>query len=77
MNIRPSIIDAGYATGIDTSVFKARSVRNASSSHAYARGVPIADILRAADWTNEKTFRKYFLRCCEASRTDVACTSGM
>ena len=37
------------SSGIDTSVFKAHSVQSASSSHAYARGVPIADILRAAD----------------------------
>ena len=65
-----------HSSGIDTSVFKAQSVRSASSSHAYARGVPIADILRAADWTNEKPFRNYYLRC-EASLTDVACTSGM
>ena len=54
------------SSGIDTSVFKAHSVRSASSSHAYARGVPIADILRTADWTNEKTFRKYYLRSCVA-----------
>ena len=66
-----------HSSGIDTSVFKAHSVRSASSSHAYARGVPIADILRAADWTNEKTFRKYYLRSCETSSTDVACISGM
>ena len=65
------------SSGIDTSVFKAHSVRSASSSHAYARGIPIADILRAADWTNKTTFRKYYLQSCEASRTDVVCTSGM
>ena len=48
-------------SGIDTSVFKAHSVRSASTSHAYARGIPIAEILRTADWSNEKTFRKYYL----------------
>ena len=46
------------SSGIDTSEFKAHSVRSASSSHAYARGVPIADILRAADWTNEKNVQE-------------------
>ena len=66
-----------HSSGIDTSVFKAHSVRSASSSHAYDRGVQNSDILRAADWTNEKTFKKYYLRSCEASSTDVACTSGM
>ena len=53
------------SAGIDTSVFKAHSVRGAATSHAYAKGVPIAEILRAADWTNERTFRKYYLRQCK------------
>ena len=51
------------SSGIDTAVFKAHSVRSASTSHAYNNlGVSVADILRTADWTNEKTFRKYYLR---------------
>ena len=52
------------SAGIDTSVFKAHNVRGAATSQAYAKGVPIAEILRAADWTNERTFRKYYLRQC-------------
>ena len=52
------------SAGIDTSVFKTHSVRGAATSHAYAKSVPIAEILRAADWTNERTFRKYYLRQC-------------
>ena len=52
------------SAGIDTSVFKTHSVRSAATSHAHAKGVPIAEILRAADWTNERTFRKYYLRQC-------------
>ena len=50
------------SAGIDTSVFKAHSVRGASVTNAYIRGVPVAEILRTADWTNERTFRKYYLR---------------
>ena len=50
------------SSGVDTSVFKAHSVRSASTSYAYAKGVPIAEILRAADWTNAGTFKKYYLR---------------
>ena len=44
------------SAGIDTSVFKAHSVRCAAASHTYAKGVPIAEILRAPDWTNERPF---------------------
>ena len=51
----------------DTSNFKAHSVRSASTSHALASGVPIEGILRTADWTNERTFRKYYLRMCNSS----------
>ena len=49
------------SAGIDTSVFKAHSVRGASVTNAYIKGVPVADILRTADWTNERTFRKSYL----------------
>ena len=48
--------------GIDTSVFKPHSVRGASVTNKYVQGVPVADILRMADWLNEHTFRKYYLR---------------
>lgn len=54
-----SVLDS---SGVDTSVFKAHSVRSASTSYAYAKGVPVAEILRAADWTNARTFKKYYLR---------------
>ena len=48
--------------GIDTSVFKPHSVRGASVTNKYVQGVPVADILRMADWSNEHTFRKYYPR---------------
>ena len=54
------------SAGIDTSIFKAHSVRSAATSNAYAKGIPIAEILRTADWTNEHTFRKYYLRECNS-----------
>lgn len=50
------------SAGIDTSVFKENSVRCASATNAYIKGVPVAEILRTADWTNERIFRKYYLR---------------
>ena len=33
-----------------------------SVTNAYIKGVPVAEILRTADWTNERTFRKYYIR---------------
>ena len=42
--------------GIDTSVFKACSVRGASSSTAASSGVTISVILKAADWLSRRNF---------------------
>ena len=39
--------------GIDTEIFKAHSVRGASSSKAATAGVTTADILQAADWSSD------------------------
>ena len=50
------------AAGIDTSVFKPHRVRGSSATHKYVEGVPVVDILRMADWSNEHKFRKYYLR---------------
>ena len=33
-----------------------------SPMHAYIKGVPVAKILHTADWTNKRTFRKYYLK---------------
>ena len=48
--------------GIDTGIFKAHSVRGASSSTAAAAGVTTADILNAADWSSVTTFQKFYCR---------------
>ena len=50
------------SAGIDTSVFKAHSVRGAAVANAYVEGVRGAEILRTAEWTNERTLRRYNLR---------------
>ena len=50
------------SAGIDTSVFKAHSVRGAATTHAYITGVPISEILKMADWSSERTLRKHYLR---------------
>ncbi len=56
------------SSGIDTSVFKAHSVRGAATSHAFHSGMPLADILKLADWSNERTFRKHYLRVPDAAQ---------
>ena len=46
--------------GIDISIYKAHSVRSATTSKAEAAGVPLEEILRTAGWSNAKTFAKYY-----------------
>ena len=43
--------------GNNKSIFKAHSVRGASASAAYERGVSLQDILYLADWSTDSTFR--------------------
>ena len=50
------------SAGIDTSKFKAHSVRGAATSHAFVTGTPVADILKMADWSSEHVFRRHYLR---------------
>ena len=45
------------SAGIDTSIFKAHSVRSASTSAASMQGVTTEDILGAADWSTESSFQ--------------------
>ena len=46
--------------GIDTSVFGAHSTRGASSSAAARGGVMTEDILKAANWSLESVFQKFY-----------------
>ena len=48
--------------GIDTSIFKGPSFREASTSKAVSLGVPFDVILKAADWENAGTFAKFHQR---------------
>ena len=48
--------------GVDTSVFKAHSVRGAAATAALNKGVTLADILQAADWSSDTTFRRFYYR---------------
>ena len=46
--------------GIDITVFTAHSTRSASTSKANNLGITIRDIQKAAGWTSENTFRKFY-----------------
>ena len=48
--------------GIDTSVFKAHSVRGATCSTAAVAGITTKDILDPADWSSEGTFQCFYCR---------------
>ena len=50
------------AAGIDTSVFTAHSVRGASSSAAANLGITTNDILKAADWSSESVFQRFYYK---------------
>ena len=56
------IMSVLQSAGIDTSKFKAHSVRGAATSRAYFTGTPVADILKMADWSSEHVFRRHYLR---------------
>lgn len=47
-------------SGIDNSIFKARSYRGASTSAALAAGCSMKDILSTANWSSANTFHKYY-----------------
>ena len=46
--------------GVDTEIFKAHSVRSASTSAAATSGITTGDILKAADWSSEAVFQKFY-----------------
>ena len=48
--------------GVSTDTYLAHSTRGASATAAAKQGVSTAQILEAADWTSENTFRKYYYR---------------
>jgi len=48
--------------GVDTSKFQARSVRAAATSKACLSGLTVEDVLKAADWSSEGVFQKFYYR---------------
>ena len=56
------IKDSLKRAGVDTSTFKAHSVRGASASAAASGGLHITDVLKTADWSRESTFKQFYYR---------------
>ena len=50
---------------VDTAIFRAHSIRGASSSIAANMGVTTNDILKAADWSSESVFQKFYYKSCQ------------
>ena len=46
--------------GIDTSHYKAHSVRSAATSKAREKGLSTNQIMKAANWSNANTFQRYY-----------------
>ena len=53
--------------GVNTDVFKAHSVRGASTSAAMNKGVSLAEVLNTADWSKESTFRRFYYRSVDST----------
>jgi hypothetical protein len=47
---------------VDTSIFQTRSCRMVSTSKASQNGLSIENIMEMADWSNSRTFNKFYFR---------------
>ena len=45
---------------MDMEIFKAHSVQSVSTSAAVTSGITTGDILKAADWSSEAVFQKFY-----------------
>lgn len=63
--------------GVDTSIFKAHSIRAASTSAAAGAGVTTNDILNAADWSSESVFHKFYYKPEQTNQFGVSLLSKL
>ena len=61
--------------GID-GVFTAHSTKGASASAAARVGVALSDIMEAADWSRESTFKKFYHRPAQKSAFTMGVLKG-
>ena len=64
------------AAGIDTAIFKAHSVRAASTSAAASLGISTNEILEAADWSTNSTFQRFYYKPTHSSAFGKAVLSA-
>lgn len=50
------------ASGVNSDIFKAHSVREASTTAAANSNVPLSEILQMADWSSASTFQKFYYK---------------
>ena len=62
--------------GTNTSVYTAHSAQGAATSKAKAVGVPMADILKAANWNSASTFCQFYNRSSSTSQFGQAVLSN-
>ena len=48
--------------GIDTNIFKAHSTRGAATTAAANAGITMEDILKAANWSSDTVFKKFYYK---------------
>ena len=51
-----------HKAGVDTSKFQAHSTRAAAATKAAMSGLSVEDIMKAADWSSEGVFQKFYYR---------------
>ena len=54
------VVNVLKEAGVNVSVFSAHSTRSAASSKASDKGLNLAEISKAAGWSNAKTFRMFY-----------------
>jgi len=54
-------------SGIDTSTYKGHSTRAAATWKAKAAGLSVSEIVKAANWTNARTFHRFYDRSVDQS----------
>lgn len=64
-----------YSSGIQVDEFKAHSFRSAAVSAAYKKGCSLKCILDTADWSSDKTFRRFYLR--ESVDSDITFSNAV
>ena len=58
--------------GINTTKYKAHSTRSAVTSKARSKGMSVQQIMHAANWSNAKTFLRFYNKQIESTSNDAS-----